>query len=73
MLANAEADEFATWWNFARYVNFPHVLGLIYEFYDEILELLGDDSLMNGFMQLQKKLVFLCRLAKEDNYMGEIL
>lgn len=27
--ANAEADEFATWWSFKRYVNFPHVLGLI--------------------------------------------
>ena len=54
-----EALMFAAWWDCKRYMDYPHSLILIYENIDEILRTVGTYDVMDGFNQLQLKLVLL--------------
>ena len=54
-----EALKFAAWWDCKRYMDYPHSLILIYENIDEILRTDGTYDVMDGFNQLQLKLVLL--------------
>ena len=54
-----EALKFAAWWDCKRYMDYPHSLFLIYENIDEILRTVGTYDVMDGFNQLQLKLVLL--------------
>ena len=69
--ANDEADSFSLWWNFERYLNCPSCLGVLYDNYDDIVDQLGDITLMNGFELLQKKMILCYRLMRKYNYIGE--
>ena len=69
--ANEEADSFSVWWNFQRYLNCPQCFGVLYDKYDDIVDELGDITLMNGFELLQKKMILLYRLMRENNFIGE--
>lgn len=65
---NKEADEFEAWWYMERYLNFPHALGLIYDYKEEIEKFCETSNLMDVFFFLQKKMVFLYRLIKSYGY-----
>ena len=60
-----EALKFAAWWDFKRYMDYPHSLILIYENIDEILRTVGTYDVMDGFNQLQLKLVLLYELLEK--------
>lgn len=65
---NKEADTFVAWWYMERYLNFPHALGMIYEYREEIEKFCETSNLMDVFIFLQKKMIFLYRLAKANGY-----
>ena len=56
------------WWYMERYLNFPHALGMIYEYKEEIEKFCETSNLMDVFIFLQKKMIFLYRLAKANGY-----
>ena len=66
--SNAEADSFVAWWYMERYLNFPHALGMIHEYKEEIEKFCETSNLMDVFIFLQKKMIFLYRLAKANGY-----
>ena len=66
-----EALKFAAWWDFKRYMDYPHSLILIYENIDEILRTVGTYDVMDGFNQLQLKLVLLYELLKKNGMIND--
>lgn len=68
---NDEALKFAVWWEFKRYLDYPHSLILIYENYEDILKAIGTYDVMDGFNQLQNKLVLLYKLLKENGMIND--
>ena len=66
-----EADKFCTWWDFGRFRDYPHSLILIYENIDEILRTVGTYDVMDGFNQLQLKLVLLYELLKKNGMIND--
>ena len=61
------ALKFAAWWDFKRYLEYPHSLILIYENIGEIIRSIGKYDVMDGFYQLQQKLVLLYELLKKND------
>lgn len=68
---NPQADSFVVWWGFERYCNYYHALILFYENYDEIINILGDNDMMDGFEKQQNKMVLFYRLAKQNGLISE--
>lgn len=66
-----EALKFSAWWDFKRYLDYPHSLILIYENIDEILRTVGTYDVMDGFNQLQLKLVLLYELLKKNGMIND--
>ena len=66
-----EASKFAAWWNLERYTQKPHSLILIYESLDKIYDEVGQYDVLDGFAKLQKKLVLLYRLLKDNGMTDE--
>ena len=61
-----EADKFVAWWELGRFRDFPHSLILLYENLEEIYKTIGCDDVMNGYGQLQFKLIQMYRLLKTN-------
>ncbi len=68
---NDEADKFMVWWEFKRYVDFNHSLILLYENMDDINNKLGSYNVLDGFNQIQMKMVLMYRLLKENEMINE--
>ena len=52
-------------------MDYPHSLILIYENIDEILRTVGTYDVMDGFNQLQLKLVLLYELLKKNGMIND--
>lgn len=61
---NNVADKFVAWWELERYEKYPHALILLYENMNRIDTLIGSYGLIDGFRQLQAKLVLLHRFLE---------
>ena len=68
---NDEALKFVAWWEFKRYREHPHALILLYENLTKIDEEIGTYDVMDGFNQLQMKLVLLYRLLRDKGMIDE--
>lgn len=68
---NVEADKFVAWWDFKRYLDNQHSLFLIYENLDNITSYVGKYDVMNGFYQLQQKMILLYRLLRQNGMINE--
>ena len=66
-----EALKFSVWWGFKRYLDYPHSLILIYDNLDEITKKIGTYDVMDGFNQLQLKLVLLYELLKKNEMIND--
>ena len=66
-----EADKFAAWWDFKRYVDYPHALFLIYENLPKINNAVGSYDVLDGLNKLQMKLILFYRLIKEQGMINE--
>ncbi|MBR5033482.1 MAG: hypothetical protein IKX70_07430 [Treponema sp.] len=66
-----EALKFAAWWEFGRYLDNRHSLVLLYENIMTIYETVGKYEVMNGFDQLQFKLILFYRLLKKHGMIDE--
>ena len=66
-----EADKFVAWWEFGRFRDFPHSLILLYENLEEIYKTIGCDDVMNGYEQLQFKLIQFYRILKTNGMIHE--
>ena len=66
-----EALKFSAWWSFKRYVDYPHSLILLYENIERIQIEIGTYDVLDGFRQLEFKLVLLYRLLKENGMINE--
>lgn len=68
---NIEADKFVAWWDFKRYLDNQHSLFLIYENIENITLCVGKYDVMNGFYQLQQKMILLYRLLRQNGMINE--
>ena len=68
---NDEALKFVAWWEFKRYREHPHALILLYENLTKIDEEIGTYDVMDGFNQLQLKLVLLYELLKKNEMIND--
>lgn len=68
---NVEADKFVAWWDFKRYLDNQHSLFLIYENIEDITLCVGKYDVMNGFYQLQQKMILLYRLLRQNGMINE--
>ena len=68
---NEEADKFIAWWEMERFADYPLSLILIYENLDEINKKIGEYDLLDGYSQLQFKLIQFYRLLKENGMINE--
>ena len=66
-----EADKFIAWWEMERFADYPLSLILIYENLDEINKKIGEYDLLDGYGQLQFKLIQYYRLLKENGMINE--
>lgn len=68
---NVEADKFVAWWDFKLYQDKQHSLFLIYENIENITLCVGKYDVMNGFYQLQQKMILLYRLLRQNGMINE--
>lgn len=68
---NEEALKFVAWWEFKRYLDFPHALFLLYENFENINKAIGNYDVMDGFNQLQMRLILYYRLLKENEIIND--
>ena len=61
---NKIADKFVAWWESERYAKYPHALILFYENMSRINNYVGSYNPLDGFRQLQMKLVLLHRFLE---------
>ncbi len=66
-----EADRFVAWWGFERFADNPRSLILILDNLGDILTKVNSANLMDGFEQLQYKLILFYRLLKENGMIDE--
>ena len=71
MKPSEEAEKFAAWFTLERFVDYPRSLILIYEHMDEIDKKTGDYGVLDGYGQLQFKLIQMYRLLKENGMIDE--
>ena len=68
---NEEADKFVAWWDFERFADNPMSLILIQEKLTEILKTITSNNLIDGYEQLQYKLILFYRLLKANGYIND--
>lgn len=61
---NEEADKFVVWWEFKRYLDYPHALGLLYDNVSAVDEAVGSYEVMDAFNQLQMRMFLFYRILK---------
>jgi hypothetical protein len=66
-----EADKFVAWWDFERFADNPMALILIQEKLTEILKTITSNNLIDGYEQLQYKLILFYRLLKANGYIND--
>ena len=66
-----EADKFVIWWEFERFADNPRSLILINENLDDINEKVNSCGFVDGYEQLQFKLIQFYRLLKENGMINE--
>ena len=59
------------WWDFERFADNPMALILIQEKLTEILKTITSNNLIDGYEQLQYKLILFYRLLKANGYINE--
>ena len=70
---NEEADKFIAWWEMERFADYPLSLILIYENLDEINKKIGEYDLLDGYGQLQFKLIQFYRLLTSLRSLAQAL
>ena len=71
MKQNEEADKFVAWWSFERFADKPEALLLINDNLDEIIKMVSTGNFIDGYEQLQYKLILFYRLLKEAGFINE--
>lgn len=71
MKQNEEADKFVAWWDFERFAEKPEALILINENLTEILKTITTMNFIDGYEQLQYKLILFYRLLKKNGMIDE--
>ncbi len=66
-----EADKFVAWWELGSFRFFPHALIILYEKLDDIYKTIGSDDVMNGYEQLQFKLIQFYRILKDNGMIND--
>ena len=68
---NENALKFAAWWDFKKYLDYPHALILLYENIPNIDETIGAYDVLDGFNQLQMRMILYYKLLKENGLINE--
>ena len=68
---NEEADKFVAWWSLERFAEKPEALLLINDHLEEILKAITTSNFIDGYEQLQYKLILFYRLLKENGIINE--
>lgn len=71
MKQSEEADKFVAWFSMERFADYPSSLILINEHIGEIIKNVSSYNLLDGYEQLQFKLIQLYRLLKENGMINE--
>jgi len=71
MKQNEEADKFVVWWSLERFAEKPEALLLINDHLEEILKAITMSNFIDGYEQLQYKLILFYRLLKENGIINE--
>ena len=71
MKQNEEADKFVGWWSLERFAEKPEALLLINDHLEEILKAITMSNFIDGYEQLQYKLILFYRLLKENGIINE--
>ncbi len=71
MKQNEEADKFVAWWSLERFAEKPEALLLINDHLEEILKAITTGNFIDGYEQLQYKLILFYRLFKENRIINE--
>lgn len=71
MKQDEEADKFVAWWSLERFAEKPEALLLINDHLDEILKTITTGNFIDGYEQLQYKLILFYRLLKENGIINE--
>lgn len=71
MKQNEEADKFVAWWSLERFAEKPEALLLINDHLEEILKAITMSNFIDGYEQLQYKLILFYRLLKENGIINE--
>lgn len=71
MKQSEEADKFVVWFSMERFADYPGSLILINEHIGEIIKNVSSYNLLDGYEQLQFKLIQLYRLLKENGMINE--
>ena len=71
MKQNEEADKFVAWWSLERFAEKPEALLLINDHLEEILKAITTSNFIDGYEQLQYKLILFYRLLKENGIINE--
>ena len=66
-----EADKFVAWWGFEGFAENPQSVLLILDNLNDILTKVNECNMMDGFEQLQYKLILFYRLLKENGMIHE--
>ena len=68
---NEEAEKFIAWWDLERFADNPLSLVLINDNLNKINEKVNSCNLLDGYEQLQFKLIQFYRLLKENGIINE--
>ena len=66
MKQSEEADKFVAWWDLERFAECPLSLILIHDNLDEINNRIGNYDVLDGYGQLQFKLIQFYSILKEN-------
>ena len=66
-----EALKFAAWWELGRYLENRHSIALLNDNIEEIYRTIEMNNVLDGFNQLQLKLVLFYRLLKKNRMIDE--
>ena len=68
---NEEADKFVAWWEFKRYLDYPHALAVLYDSVSAVDETVGSSEVLDAFNQLQMRMVLFYRVLKEQEMIND--
>ena len=68
---HVDALKFVAWWDFKKYLDYPHALILLYENMSKIDEAIGEYEVFDGFNQLQMRMILYYKLLRENGLINE--